>query len=1041
MRQENDYQLDKKIKIDFEGMPYWVMPRYVHHYVHNQYEKFSLQIVKNMLSENSTFLDIGAHYGAYSLFAAKNCNSKVISIEPVKENFELLSTNIKANKLNKSIETHNVAASDKNGTAEFNIPWASDSAGFYEHPLAETIKKQKVTVKKIDDIVKKRRVDLLKIDTEGHELKVLDGLKDTLADNPQLVILIEANPSCLISAGSNVKDLLTKIVNELNKEIYVVDEEKYTLHRLTDRIEEWEKYIKGYANILCVPKASHQYALFVCHSSEFGGAELAMIEHIVSLRSKNILSHVVLPYGGGIEEVLIEKAIGYTIFPYSFWSNPNLDGSEHSPAERDQINIEASAQVTNLAKDIAATFMANNSIVCPWGQPAAKALELPLVWFVHEFGDLDHRIPFAHNIGHIRKFIVEQSDLVVCCSESVREILLQGKESEKAHTVYYNANEELITTLSNEEVPSIFSSDKDILKLSFVGRIKPSKGQIYAIRAVHELNRRGVKAELALIGPVDEEYGKEIQKEINDLQLNDQIIQLGFQKNPHPYVRQADAVVVASINEAFGRITAEAMIIGKPVVGTNTGGTAEMIKNGVTGLTFEPANVKDLADKLIQIQDIKLANKLSKNAKGHILALLDEKKNINLLQSLILDMDYKKNRSKDSLFVKEWTTAVNQEIVDKKFLRHTIKDFEAVRLELQSKVEEASQTISRLEIERHELSAQLNSMINSTSWKVTRPSRLVSRIARRAKRTISEQFHNIKMYPINKKDELKYSDINKQLNDLNNNENIKLAVVLHLFYVEAWQDIKLKLNHFRNNEEFDLFVTMPEHNRNFKAKIKKDFKNAHIFVVPNRGRDVLPFMQVARHLSKLGYEYVLKLHSKKSPHRKDGENWFKDILDNLIPSNNNLTSDMLKKLKMKKTGIIGPKDQYVSLVVNHEANINHLKSILDSTSKDKESERIENSKGDYGFFAGTMFWTRLEAIQPILDTCSKVSSFELEGRQIDGTYAHALERAFSVRAEIEGRDIYGIESPSLTKIPYKTDNIPDWSNVYIGPRTNKDNTI
>jgi len=162
---KDDYDLSEKIKIKFKGMSYYVMPRYTHHYLDNDYEKFSLQILKNNLSPGSLFVDIGAHYGAYSLYAAQSADSKVLAIEPVAENFELLNLNVKTNDLGGLITTHNYAASDQNGEAEFNIPWASDSAGFYEHPNAETIRTQKVQMRKIDDVIGQQPVDIIKIDT------------------------------------------------------------------------------------------------------------------------------------------------------------------------------------------------------------------------------------------------------------------------------------------------------------------------------------------------------------------------------------------------------------------------------------------------------------------------------------------------------------------------------------------------------------------------------------------------------------------------------------------------------------------------------------------------------------------------------------------------------------------------------------------------------------------------------------------------------------------------------------------------------------
>ena len=55
---------------------------------------------------------------------------------------------------------------------------------------------------------------------------------------------------------------------------------------------------------------------------------------------------------------------------------------------------------------------------------------------------------------------------------------------------------------------------------------------------------------------------------------------------------------VCSRAEAFGRVTVEAMKCGVPVIGARAAGTAELIKDGQTGLLYQPGNVGDLADTI-----------------------------------------------------------------------------------------------------------------------------------------------------------------------------------------------------------------------------------------------------------------------------------------------------------------------------------------------------------------------------------------------------------------------------------------------------------
>jgi lipopolysaccharide biosynthesis protein len=228
--------------------------------------------------------------------------------------------------------------------------------------------------------------------------------------------------------------------------------------------------------------------------------------------------------------------------------------------------------------------------------------------------------------------------------------------------------------------------------------------------------------------------------------------------------------------------------------------------------------------------------------------------------------------------------------------------------------------------------------------------------------------------------------------------------------------------------EFDLFVTMPEGNKAFGREIRKTFKAAYIFIAPNQGRDVLPFLRVAKCLESLGYEYFLKLHSKRSPHRGgDGIEWFNEIVSNLLPESKRVRKDILDKLAAADTASICPAGQYISLVVNYEANSNKLKKILERSTTPELAANALAKYGDYGFAAGTMFWGRFDAIKSILDSAFTGYDFDVEKGQIDGTLAHAMERALSVVPEIEQKSLYEVGGHGVQPLKYKTDNVPDWA--------------
>lgn len=257
----------------------------------------------------------------------------------------------------------------------------------------------------------------------------------------------------------------------------------------------------------------------------------------------------------------------------------------------------------------------------------------------------------------------------------------------------------------------------------------------------------------------------------------------------------------------------------------------------------------------------------------------------------------------------------------------------------------------------------------------------------------------------------------------------KLAVVVHLYYPELLGYFNDKLKRL-SNISYDLFITLPEEKREKFAEIQALLPNAHIALIPNCGRDVLPFIETARKLRALGYEKVLKIHSKKSPHRIDGDHWRDSIIDNLIPSNKDLLKNIQTTLDNTRTGIIGPAGEYVSLLVNFSATGHHTQKLMSEIYDKKLAKELFSISDEYGFFAGTMFWARLDTFTPIIDII-KPEDFEPEFGQEDSTLAHALERLFSVIPELNKKEIYELSEVGIKKIDYHTTNIPKWSEIAI----------
>ena len=147
-----------------------------------------------------------------------------------------------------------------------------------------------------------------------------------------------------------------------------------------------------------------------------------------------------------------------------------------------------------------------------------------------------------------------------------------------------------------------------------VGVIRPSKGQREAIEAIDLLVREGLDVTLTLVGSGPAE--QDMRELIASKHLEDRVEMVGQVDNPYPLVESADIVLICSRCEAFARATLEGIALGKPIVGSRSGGTVEAVRDHFNGLLYTPGDVRDLAEKIRHLaQDLEYARSLGENGR------------------------------------------------------------------------------------------------------------------------------------------------------------------------------------------------------------------------------------------------------------------------------------------------------------------------------------------------------------------------------------------------------------------------------------------
>lgn len=127
---------------------------------------------------------------------------------------------------------------------------------------------------------------------------------------------------------------------------------------------------------------------------------------------------------------------------------------------------------------------------------------------------------------------------------------------------------------------------KHKFNIILVGRLQDAvKGQKRLINAVASLQKEGLDIGVTLVGGGPDEVL--IRKHIVKKEAKNFVHMIGSQKNPYPFIKQADLLVCASYYEGYNLTVAEALILGTPVLSTRCSGPVEILADGKYGMIVE----------------------------------------------------------------------------------------------------------------------------------------------------------------------------------------------------------------------------------------------------------------------------------------------------------------------------------------------------------------------------------------------------------------------------------------------------------------------
>ena len=355
--------------------------------------------------------------------------------------------------------------------------------------------------------------------------------------------------------------------------------------------------------------------LFVAHEKGLNGASLSLLGIIDELIKDNKI-YVLTNFKEGLFfEELKKREIKIIYGKYRWWRANKSNNTLTWVLKRIvcfllcQINFISAFYLKDKIKQEKIDIIHSNSGVINMGAIIGKMFNIPHVWHIREFGEEDFNLYCVYSSKYTLRYMNNNSKSIITVSKAVYLKYKEFFDVNKIRVIYNGINVMNLQTKT-------FNNEKKELNLIICGAITQAKGQSDAILAVSELVKRGHKnINLSIAGSGHDEQVNYLKSLINKHNLNKKIKFLGRVNNLIDIRRNVDIELVCSKSEGFGRVTIEAMMSMIPVVGANTGGTKELIKDGYNGYLYEQGSHIDLADKIeIFIKDRKKVERLGGNA-------------------------------------------------------------------------------------------------------------------------------------------------------------------------------------------------------------------------------------------------------------------------------------------------------------------------------------------------------------------------------------------------------------------------------------------
>lgn len=474
--------------------------------------------------------------------------------------------------------------------------------------------------------------------------------------------------------------------------------------------------------------------LYVSHSSDLGGAERVLVTLIANLDKNAFSPVVVLPQEGPLAPILTGLGAKVYYSPIEWWVNTEF-GIGFNAADLDMRLLRLS-EIIVVEKP--AVIHSITSVICE-GALAAKRHNIPHIWHLHEILHGNPTITPLLPLTLFYSAIDMLSNKVVVVSDAAKAEL-KGLIAEDKLVRIYNGVE-----LPPAEDPSVrIRKELGIPDESLVvltgATLSHNKDIKTLLDAAKEVTTARLDIKFLLAGGGSPDLVAEICAQIVNLRLENTFYYLGHRDDFRKIIAECNVLVVTSVKESFSLTTVEAMAAGKPVISTNCGGPSELIIEGETGYVVPVGDAGAISNCILALASSPETMKTLGQAGLERYQKKYSAKRfaadfIELYKKELLDGAAKAsepaNKALDDM-IQTYLGLISRErsIAEQRWLLEELKNqLWAKEMQVAQQewlMNEQKQQLAMLETEVLKSREDVEHLLNSWSWRVTKPARTLA---------------------------------------------------------------------------------------------------------------------------------------------------------------------------------------------------------------------------------------------------------------------------------------------------------------------------